>query len=131
MSDDKPILSYALPAKSAGPSTEPQPFIFAAPAPGRQIRFIQLAMVICVIAAAAVLGLGIRASLRGESWRLLMGVGGAGAAMLVVLWLIPELRRLRRFGDAPIELAVQDRMLVINAPLQWGEQPRKIDVRHL
>jgi hypothetical protein len=131
MTDDKPILSYALPAHSAGPSTELEPFVFAAPAPGEQIRFIRLAMAICMFGAALVLGFGIRAWLRGESGRLLIAIGGAAAAMFVVLWLIPELRRLRRFGDAPIEFKVQDRTLVISAPLQWGEHPRTIDVREL
>ena len=128
MDDPKPILSYALPAATPAAVVDRTVFTFASPSRGQLVGDI-LAVIICFSAAAISAALSFLDSPMGDGQ--LLGISFAILFLAVGSWRIPKIRRGFRYGDLPVEFRIADGMLVIQAPVQWGEHPRTINFADL
>lgn len=131
MSDPKPILSYASPTNRAE-ATGQTTFVFASPAAKPQLEMAALASALCLLGSWVVLGFGFwHHGEVGYAGVMLPACGGAAILVAVAAYRIPELIRLRRFGDEPVDFEVDDGKLKVRAPQQWGKRELEFPLAEL
>jgi len=129
MSEPPPILAYASRVEMVPLDAPRQMSLrFERPSAGAELGTRLLGCFFAAAGIGIIILLAIAKSTRGERWdqsAILNNLAGVLVMACLGWWCMHGVRRLRRFGKTPIIIELADEKIVIDDPVQFGEQ-RKI-----